>query len=158
MSTEEARTQVDPLGSPRLVRAVRRFNAPPTRLYRCWTDPEELVRWFPEQIEGSLAAGTRSMLVFPDDRVWWDVTVLESDRRFEFRWPWLRGDAWETTVSVTLEPAGYGTLLTLTDGPFDLRVPGVLEAWGEAREGWGEALAWLRGYADFSVELRARRY
>jgi len=29
-------------------------------------------------------------------------------------------------VSVHLERAGYGTLLTLTDGPFDLRVPGVL--------------------------------
>jgi hypothetical protein len=28
--------------------------------------------------------------------------------------------------SVHLERAGYGTLLTLTDGPFDLRVPGVL--------------------------------
>jgi hypothetical protein len=33
---------------------------------------------------------------------------------------------------VLLEPAGYGTLLTLTDGPFDLRVPGVLDAYAEA--------------------------
>jgi hypothetical protein len=65
------------------------------------------------------------------------VTVVESDRRFEFRWPWLPGEAWETTVSVRLEPAGYGTLLTLTDGPFDLRVPGVLDAYAEALEGWG---------------------
>jgi hypothetical protein len=62
--------------------------------------------------------------------------VLRSDRRFEFRWPWLPDSAWETTMAITLEPAGYGTLMTLTDGPF----------------------AWLRGYADFSVELRGRRY
>ena len=48
--------------------------------------------------------------------------------------------------------------MTLTDGPFDLRVPGVLEAYAEANEGWGEVLAWLRGWVDFSVELRARRY
>ena len=61
-------------------------------------------------------------------------------------------------MSVTLEPAGYGTLMTLTDGPFDLRVPGVLDAYAEASEGWGEALAWLRGWVDFSVELRPRRY
>ena len=61
-------------------------------------------------------------------------------------------------MSVTLEPAGYGTLMTLTDGPFDLRVPGVLDAYVEASEGWGEALAWLRGWVDFSVELRPRRY
>jgi len=81
--------------------------------------------------------GTRSTLVFPDQRVWWDVTVLESDRRFEFRWPWLPDNAWETTVSVHLERAGYGTLLTLTDGPFDLRVPSVLDAYAEALEGLG---------------------
>jgi len=37
-------------------------------------------------------------------------------------------------------------------------VPGVLEAYAEANEGWGEVLAWLRGWVDFSVELRARRY
>jgi len=41
-------------------------------------------RWFPERIEGSLALATRSILVFPDQRVSWDVTVLQSDRRFEF--------------------------------------------------------------------------
>jgi uncharacterized protein YndB with AHSA1/START domain len=114
---------------------VRRFSAPPSRLYRCWTDPEELVRWFPERIEGSLALATRSILVFPDQRVSWDVTVLQSDRRFEFRWPWLPDSAWETTVSIALEPAGYGTLMTLTDGPFDVRVPGVLDAYAEANEG-----------------------
>lgn len=158
MTIEDARTQIDPLSAPRTVRMVRRFSAPPTRLFRCWTDPEEIVRWFPEQVEGSLAAGTRTMLVFPDQRVWWDVTILEPDRHFAFRWPWLREDRWETTVNVTLEPAGYGTILTLTDGPFDLRIPGVLEAYAEACEGWGEALAWLRGHVDFSVELRDRRY
>jgi len=79
---------------------------------------------------------------------------LESDRRFEFRWPWLPDGAWETTASVHLERAGYGTLLTLTDGPFDLRVPGVLDAYAEALEGWGEALTWLRGVVDFSSDLR----
>ena len=55
-------------------------------------------------------------------------------------------------------PPGYGTLLTLTDGPFDLRVPGVLDAYAEALEGWGEALAWLRGVVDFSSDLRTRPY
>ncbi len=57
-----------------------------------------------------------------------------------------------------LKDAGYGTLLTLTDGPFDVRVPGVLDAYAQAREVWGESLAWLRGWVDFSVELRPRRY
>ena len=80
------------------------------------------------------------------------------DRRFEFHLPWLPGETWETTASVLLEPAGYGTLLTLTDGPFDLLVPGVLDAYAEALEGCGEALAWLRGVVDFSSDLRTRSY
>jgi uncharacterized protein YndB with AHSA1/START domain len=158
VSTDDVRTSLNQLGAPRSVRMVRRFDAPPSRIYRCWTVPEELIRWFPQRVEGSLAVGTRSTLVFPDQRVWWDVSVLESDRRFEFRWPWLPGEAWETTVSVLLKPAGYGTLLTLTDGPFDLRVLGVLDAYAEALEGWGEALAWLRGVVDFSSDLRPRQY
>jgi len=144
--------------APRTVHLVRRFAGSPSRVFRCLTDPEELVRWFPEQIEGSIAVNTRSTLVFPDRRVWWDVTVLDRERRFVFRWPWLPDDSYVTTVEVELQPLGYGTLLTLTDGPFDLRVPGVLEAYAQSHEGWGEALAFLRGFVDFSVELRPRRY
>ena len=102
--------------------------------------------------------GTRSVLVFPDQRVWWDVSVLESDRRFEFHWPWLPGEAWETTVSVRLGRAGTGRSSPSPMGPFDLRVPGVLDAYAEALEGWGEALAWLRGVVDFSSDLRPSRY
>jgi len=157
VSTDD-QTQIDPLAAPRTIRMERRFDAPPARLYRCWTDPEELVRWFPEQIDGSLALNTRSMLVFPDDRVWWDVIDLASDRAFSFRWPWLADESYETTVRIEIAHQGYGASIVLTDGPFDLRVPGVLDAYSEAREGWGEALAWLRGWVDFSVELRPRRY
>lgn len=158
MSTNDHEQQLDPLATPRTIRMVRRFDAGPSRLYRCWTDPEEIVRWFPERIEGSLALNTRSTLVFPDQRVWWDVIELASDRVFSFRWPWLPDDSYETTVRVEIAPLGYGSHLVLTDGQFDLRLPGVLDAYAEAREGWGEALAWLRGWVDFSVELRPRRY
>jgi len=158
VTTEDARTQVDPLGAPRFVRMVRRFDASRARVFRSLSDPEEMVRWFAEEVRGSLAVGTRTTLVFPHSRTWWDTVTLENDKLFEFRWPWLPGDTYETTCRIELEPQGYGTLLTLTDGPFDLRIPGVLEAYAEACEGWGEALAWLRGWVDFSVELRDRRY
>jgi hypothetical protein len=56
------------------------------------------------------------------------------------------------------EPVDHGTLFSVADGPFDLRVPGVLDAYAEALEGWGEALAWLRGVVDFSSDLRPRPY
>jgi uncharacterized protein YndB with AHSA1/START domain len=158
VTIEDARTQVDPLGAPRFVRMIRRFDASRARVFRSLSDPEEMVRWFAEEVRGSLAAGTRTTLVFPHSRTWWDTVTLENDKLFEFRWPWLRGDKHETTCRIELEPQGYGTLLTLTDGPFDLRIPGVLEAFAVACEGWGAALAWLRGWVDFSVELRDRRY
>jgi len=78
VSTDDVHTEVDPLGSPRTVRMARRFDAPRSRVYRSWTVPEELVRWFPQRIEGSLAAGTRSVLIFPDQRVWWDPNRPEA--------------------------------------------------------------------------------
>ncbi len=142
---------------PRWVRMTRILNAPTYRVFRAWSHPEELARWFPQRVEGSLAPGTRTTLVWPDRRVWWDVVVADADRLFSFRWPWTANDAWITTVTVRLDPHGSGTRLVLEDGPFDLRLPAVLEAWGECNAGWGEALAMLRAHLDFSADLRAFR-
>jgi len=140
----------------RTIRMVRRLNAPPDRVYRAWADPEELARWFPVQIEGGLAVGARSTLVWPDRRVWWDVLEAHPNRTFVFRWPWLADQKLITTVRVTIDPAGYGSRLELLDGPFPLDQPGAIDAWAEALEGWGEALAMLRAQLDFSVDIRPR--
>jgi uncharacterized protein YndB with AHSA1/START domain len=145
---------------PQPVRTVlirKRVDAPPYRVYRAWTSPEVLSEWFPESVEGSLTPGTRSTLVFPDQRVWWEMLEAEPYSRVRFRWPWLPGDEWVTEVTVTIEPRGYGSLVTLEDGPFDLSVPGVLEAYAECLEGWGEALAQMRAVVDYSVDLRRYR-
>ena len=140
----------------RWVRMRRRFDAPPDRVYRTWADPEELARWFPERVEGGLAVGSRCVLVWPDQRVWWEVTEARPNRDFAFRWPWLPDERIVTGVRVTIEPAGYGSRLMLEDGPFRLDVPGAIEAWAEAIEGWSDALAKLRAHLDFSVDLRPR--
>jgi hypothetical protein len=85
--------------------------------------------------------------------------MLEAEpySRVRFRWPWLPGDEWVTEVRVSIEARGYGSLVTLEDGPFDLSVPGVLEAYAECLEGWGEALAQMRAVVDYSVDLRRYR-
>jgi uncharacterized protein YndB with AHSA1/START domain len=139
----------------RWVRMRRRLNAPPERVLRAWSNPEELARWFPERIEGGLAVGSRSILVWPDRRVWWEV-VEATESRFVFRWPWLADERLITTVHVLVDPAGYGSWLDLEDGPFPLDQAGVLDAWAKAIEGWSEALARLRAHLDFSVDLRPR--
>ncbi|MGZ8562392.1 MAG: SRPBCC family protein [Candidatus Limnocylindria bacterium] len=140
----------------RWVRMHRRLDAPPDRVYRTWADPEELARWFPERIEGGLAVGSRSVLVWSDHRVWWDVTQARPNRTFAFRWPWLPDEGLVTDVHVTIEPAGYGSRLELEDGPFPLDVAGGIDAWAEAIEVWSDALAKLRAHLDFSVDLRPR--
>jgi uncharacterized protein YndB with AHSA1/START domain len=141
----------------RTVRIVRRLDAPPERVFRAWSDPDELARWFPRRVEGGLAVGVRTVLVWTDKRVWWDVVESREGRSFVFRWPWLPDERLITTVSVTIKPAGYGSRVELTDGPFPLGEPGAIDAWGEALLLWGEALAMLRAQVDFSVDIRPRR-
>lgn len=140
----------------RWVRMRRRLDAPPDRVYRTWADPEELARWFPERLEGGLAVGARCVLVWSDRRVWWEVTQARPNRDFGFRWPWLPDDGLITDVRVTIEPAGYGSWLELEDGPFPLDLPGGIDAWANAIEIWGDALAKLRAHLDFSVDIRPR--
>jgi uncharacterized protein YndB with AHSA1/START domain len=153
--TTEARVAIpDPV---RTVTILKRVDAPPYRVYRAWTSPEALSEWFPDSVEGSLTPGTRSTLVFPDQRVWWEMLEAEPYHRVRFRWPWLPNDGWVSEVLVTIQPRGYGSMVTLEDGPFDLTVPGVLEAYAECLEGWGEALAQLRAVVDYSVDLRRYR-
>ena len=141
----------------RTVRRVQRFEAPPDRVFSAWSEPDELARWFPRRVEGGLAVGARTTLVWPDHRVWWEVVESRRSQLFVFRWPWPPDDHLVTTVNVAIRPSGYGSRLELTDGPFPLEEPGGLDAWAEALEGWGEAIAMLRAYLDFSTDIRPGR-
>ena len=134
----------------------RRLDAPPERTFRAWSDPEELARWYPARVEGGLAVGARSVLVWPDERVWWDVIEVRPSSTLTLRRPWPADGPLVTTVRLTIERAGYGTRLELKDGPFPLDQVGVLDAWAKALEGWSEALTQLRAHLDFSVDLRRR--
>lgn len=150
-------TQIQLTDPVRTVRVQRGLDAPPYRVYRAWSSPEALSEWFPDAVEGSLAPGTRSTLVFPDQRVWWDVLEAEPTSHFQFRWPWLENDAWTTVATISISPRGYGSLVALEDGPFDLTKPGVLDAYAECVAGWSEAFANLRAIVDYSVDLRRYR-
>jgi uncharacterized protein YndB with AHSA1/START domain len=144
-------------GLLRTVHIERRVDAPPYRVYRAFSSPEALSEWLPDAVEGSLAPGTRSTLVFPDQRVWWDVLEAEPYSRFRFRWAWTPDDSVVTEVNVSIVPRGYGSMVTLDDGPFDLTVTAAVDAYAECAAGWGDALARLRASIDFSVDLRRFR-
>ncbi len=142
----------------RWIRMTRRLMAPPGRVFRAWSDPEELARWLPEQVEGGLAAGARATLVWPERRVWWEVVEAETPSRFVVRRPWPPMDHLITTTTIAIAPVGYGSRVELTDGPFPIAEPGVLDVWAEALQSWTEALAQLRAHLDFSVDLRPRLF
>lgn len=74
--------------------------------------------------------------------------------RFRFRWTPVAGASPMTTVTVTIDPYGYGSRVTLEDGPYDLTAPGGVEAFGRTAEAWGAALANLRARIDFGADLR----
>jgi uncharacterized protein YndB with AHSA1/START domain len=144
------------MASQRSILMTRRLMAPPGRVYRAWSDPEELARWFPLQVEGGLAVGSRANLVWPDQRLWWEIVEAEAPKRFVFRWPWDFDERLVTTATIAIAPVGYGSRVDVEDGPFPIDAPGGLDAWTEAIERWTEALAQLRAHLDFSVDLRPR--
>jgi uncharacterized protein YndB with AHSA1/START domain len=141
----------------RWIRTERRLDAPPERVFRAWADPEELARWFPERVEGGLAAGARTILVWAETRTWWDVLEVHPSETFRFRWPSLTGEGLVTTVAVKVEPVGYGSRVELEDGPFALDTPGGIDAWAAAIATWAEALTMLRAQLDMSADVRERR-
>ena len=154
---KDVTSQPEPaLLEPRWIRLRRRLDASPERVYRAFSDPEELVRWFPLRVEGALAVGTRSTLIWREQRLWWEVREAHASDRFAFRWPWGADDGLITTVTLTFTPSGYGTRLDLEDGPFPIATGEGLDAWAAGLEGWGEALMLLRAQLDFSVDLRPR--
>lgn len=136
------------------VRAERFLDASPDRAHRAWSDPEELASWFARSVVGSLLPGARSDLVWSDRRI--PIDVLESDppSRFRFRWTPVPGVPATTIVSVTIDAYGYGSRVTLEDGPFDLVLAGAAEAFGRTAELWGAALANMRARIDFGADLR----
>jgi uncharacterized protein YndB with AHSA1/START domain len=138
------------------VRAVALLDAPIERTYRAWTDPEELAAWFPRVVRGSLSVGARSELEWRDRIITVDVLEAEPPTRFRFRWHWLDHELHTTEVTVDIERRGYGSRVSLVDGPFDLTQPGMLEAFHESAEGWGGALVNLRARVDLGSDLRPR--
>jgi uncharacterized protein YndB with AHSA1/START domain len=144
-----------PVGlSDQWVRAQRLLDAPPERVHRAWSDPEEVASWFCRVVEGSLLVGARSTFVWSDRTIPVDVLESEPPGRFRFRWALGAAELAWTTVTVTIDRYGYGSRVSLEDGPFDLSLPGMAQAYGEAAEGWGEAIANLRARVDFGVDLR----
>jgi uncharacterized protein YndB with AHSA1/START domain len=143
--------------SARMIEMERIVDAPPERVYRMWSDPETVRQWLSSQVLGSLAPGARSVLVFPRHRIDIDVLEAEPDTRFKFRWTHPSDGGLTTEVTVAIRPIGYGSMVSLVDGPYDTDDEAVLTEYARAIEIWAASLTQLRASVDYSVDLRKER-
>ena len=143
--------------STRMITMERIVDAPPERVYRAWSDPETIRQWLVSTVEGSLLPGVRSSLVFPRLRIDIDVLEAEPDRSFRFRWTHPVEGGITTEVAVSIRPTGYGSTVSLSDGPYDVAEEAVLDEYARAIEIWAGALTQLRASVDYSVDLRKER-
>jgi len=133
------------------------MDAPPARVYRAWSDPETVRQWLASEVEGSLLPGARSALVFPRHRIDVDVLEAEPNSRFRFRWTHPLEGGLPTEVTVSIRPTGYGSTVSIHDGPYDISQEAVLDEYARAIGIWAQTLLQLQASVDYSIDLRRAR-
>ena len=107
----------------------RRFKAAPERVYRAWTEPAQVARWFgPGNITVLEAvfeprAGGRFMIHArsaegEDHRVSGTVREAIPNSKVVYTWAWQSTPERQSLVTVEFKPDGDGTLLVLTHEQF----------------------------------------
>jgi uncharacterized protein YndB with AHSA1/START domain len=102
----------------------RRLNASPAQVFKAWTDPKLMTRWFgPENVETleakidcRVGGGYRvAMLENTGERHEVSGTYHEvvENERLVFSWSWVTTPERVSRVTVTLKPDGDVTILTL---------------------------------------------
>jgi uncharacterized protein YndB with AHSA1/START domain len=131
----------------------RRYRVAPGKVWRAWTDPQALKRWFgPEEIvcvplaEVDLRVGGRFRVTMrAADGETHDVsgTYLEivPHRKLVFSWAWRSTPERESRVTVRIEPDADGCELVLTHEQFFDEA-----ARDNHRRGWTGALVRLEGW------------
>ena len=157
MSLEFLKT---PLGDDPII-AEALFAASPERLYRAWTDPDDIPHWFgraPHSVgKASIDLRVNGTWRFDFEAeegavnaVYGTYLSIEPNRRLIFSWRHeMTGDDGRlettpaSTVTVTFEPLDTGTRLTI-------RHEGTASESGRrgVGEGWSRAVASLRAWLD----------
>lgn len=137
---------------------VRSFKASPEKVYRAWTDPQSMMRWFAPSdafsvplVETDVRVGGcyRIVMKSPDGEEH-DVSGVYREvvpnQKLVFTWAWRSTPERESLVTVSLRAAGGGTELRLTHEQFFDE-----EARDKHREGWTGCLARLEPTFDSGV-------
>ncbi len=107
----------------------RRFAASPEKIYRAWTTPEALSRWFgPDtakfvsaELDVSVGGRYRIVMRLPDGeeaRVGGAYREVVENRKLVFTWAWEGTPERESLVTVEIAPEEKGALLILRHEEF----------------------------------------
>jgi uncharacterized protein YndB with AHSA1/START domain len=140
--------------SGREVRIKRHFGAPPDVVFRAWTDPEQVVRWWaPDGFE--IPRGTVQIEARVGGRIHFSMSALEGGAEYPVRFEIVElvepellvlaaeampeeGLAHPTITRVMFEADGDGTTVTVTTGPHtDEMVPRALAGWNQSLDKLG---------------------
>jgi len=138
------------------VRIERRYGAAPEKIWRAWTDPEALKRWWcPDKwvctaAEIDLRAGGEYRIGMRQQETGQVLTIAGQylevlpPEKLVYTWTWTGGPfdgAGPTRVTVVLRESGGGTDLILTHDQFV-----SVEMSNEHNKGWNAVLNRLEAY------------
>jgi uncharacterized protein YndB with AHSA1/START domain len=128
-----------PSGPERLIVAGPFLALSPSDMFRAWTEPEVITRWWPQEAELDLREGGSYHFSWPS--MSWHLRgkyqTVQPNSRLTFTWSWDHEDSPDRTVDIRFDslPNG-GTMLTLEQGTYT-----ESEADREERE--GHIAGWL---------------
>ncbi len=107
----------------------RHLAAPPARVFRAWTDPQEIARWMGPgevevlgaEIDARRGGRYRIAMRTPDGEehhVGGTYREVVKNKKLVFTWAWRSTPERESLVTVSFQPDGEGTILTLMHEQF----------------------------------------
>ncbi|HEY3047309.1 MAG TPA: SRPBCC domain-containing protein [Polaromonas sp.] len=112
------------------VNITRHYQATPEKVWRAWTDPQALARWFGPDPEGVVSVADLDVRVGGRYHIRFGVPGAEvhdvsgvyqevvPNQKLVFSWAWKSTPERVSQVTVTLRPAGSGTELIFVHEKF----------------------------------------
>ena len=110
--------------------------APPDRVFALWTEPDQLVQWWPEAARFEPRAGGEVRFEFPQGHVSGEVTRFDPPNALGFTW--IRSDFpdYPTQVDVSITDLGEGrSRVELVHSGWEALPDEYVEQWKPIHEG-----------------------